>query len=71
MLESVIPKNIKDCYNCFLLFGSQAYTYLEVCEKEVLEGIISIDKIKEMGFNGIYYAIQKTRIVGNKSRKYE
>ncbi|WP_418457404.1 chromosome replication/partitioning protein [Borreliella andersonii] len=31
---------------------------MKVYEK-VLEGIISIGKIKEVGFNGIYHAIQK------------
>ncbi|WP_418885160.1 chromosome replication/partitioning protein [Borreliella carolinensis] len=51
-------KSFEQFIKSFIIAKTQAYTYLKVYEK-VLEGIISIDKIKEVGFNSIYYAIQK------------
>lgn len=51
-------KSFEQFIKSFIIAKTQAYTYLKVYEK-VLEGVISIDKIKEVGFNSIYYAIQK------------
>ncbi|WP_031539270.1 chromosome replication/partitioning protein [Borreliella garinii] len=54
-------KSFEQFIKSFIIAKTQAYTYLKVYEK-VLEGVISIDKIKEVGFNSIYYAIQKQGI---------
>ncbi|WP_151074398.1 chromosome replication/partitioning protein [Borreliella turdi] len=51
-------KSFEQFIKSFIIAKTQAYTYLKVYEK-VLEGIISIDKIKEVGFNSIYHTIQK------------
>lgn len=51
-------KSFEQFIKSFIIAKTQAYTYLKVYEK-VLEGVISIDKIKEVGFNNIYHAIQK------------
>ncbi len=51
-------KSFEQFIKSFIIAKTQAYTYLKVYEK-VLEGVISIDKIKEAGFNSIYHAIQK------------
>lgn len=51
-------KSFEQFIKSFIIAKTQAYTYLKVYEK-VLEGVISINKIKEVGFNSIYYAIQK------------
>ncbi|WP_031531122.1 chromosome replication/partitioning protein [Borreliella garinii] len=51
-------KSFEQFIKSFIIAKTQAYTYLKVYEK-VLEGVISIDKIKEVGFNSIYHAIQK------------
>ncbi|KEO61968.1 chromosome replication/partitioning protein [Borreliella garinii] len=54
-------KSFEQFIKSFIIAKTQAYTYLKVYEK-VLEGVISIDKIKEVGFNSIYHAIQKQGI---------
>ncbi|MGF7102138.1 chromosome replication/partitioning protein [Borreliella kurtenbachii] len=54
-------KSFEQFIKSFIIAKTQAYTYLKVYEK-VLEGVISIDKIKEAGFNSIYRAIQKQRL---------
>ncbi|WP_210371425.1 chromosome replication/partitioning protein [Borreliella garinii] len=54
-------KSFEQFIKSFIIAKTQAYTYLKVYEK-VLEGVISIDKIKEVGFNSIYHAIQKKGI---------
>ncbi|APS99307.1 chromosome partitioning protein (plasmid) [Borreliella mayonii] len=54
-------KSFEQFIKSFIIAKTQAYTYLKVYEK-VLEGIISIDKIKEVGFNGVYHAIQKQEL---------
>ncbi|WP_418885530.1 chromosome replication/partitioning protein [Borreliella tanukii] len=51
-------KSFEQFIKSFIIAKTQAYTYLKVYEK-VLEGVVSIDKIKEVGFNSIYHAIQK------------
>ncbi len=51
-------KSFEQFIKSFIIAKTQAYTYLKVYEK-VLEGVISIDKIKEVGFNSIYHTIQK------------
>ncbi|WP_421114458.1 chromosome replication/partitioning protein (plasmid) [Borreliella americana] len=51
-------KSFEQFIKSFVIAKTQAYTYLRVYEK-VLEGIISIDKIKVVGFNSIYHAIRK------------
>ncbi|MCD2332634.1 chromosome replication/partitioning protein [Borreliella americana] len=51
-------KSFEQFIKSFIIAKTQAYTYLKVYEK-VLEGIVSIDKIKEVGFNSVYNAIQK------------
>ncbi len=62
-------KSFEQFIKSFIIAKTQAYTYLKVYEK-VLEGVISIDKIKEVGFNSIYHAIQKQGGgIRNKSRK--
>ncbi|WNZ67170.1 chromosome replication/partitioning protein (plasmid) [Borreliella garinii] len=55
-------KSFEQFIKSFIIAKTQAYTYLKVYEK-VLEGVISIDKIKEVGFNSIYHAIQKQGIL--------
>ncbi|ACN93231.1 putative plasmid partition protein (plasmid) [Borreliella finlandensis] len=55
-------KSFEQFIKSFIIAKTQAYIYLKVYEK-VLEGIISIDKIKEVGFNSIYHAIQKQRLL--------
>ncbi|QFI15082.1 chromosome replication/partitioning protein (plasmid) [Borrelia sp. CA_690] len=54
-------KSFEQFIKSFIIAKTQAYTYLKVYEK-VLEGVISIDKIKEVGFNGIYHAIQNQEL---------
>lgn len=54
-------KSFEQFIKSFIIAKTQAYTYLKVYEK-VLEGVISIDKIKEVGFNNIYHTIQKQGI---------
>ncbi|MBB6043444.1 chromosome replication/partitioning protein (plasmid) [Borreliella yangtzensis] len=51
-------KSFEQFIKSFIIAKTQAYTYLKVYEK-VLEGVVSIDKIKEVGFNSIYHTIQK------------
>ncbi|WP_210379568.1 chromosome replication/partitioning protein [Borreliella garinii] len=51
-------KSFEQFIKSFIIAKTQAYTYLKVYEK-VLEGVVSIDKIKEVGFNSIYHAIKK------------
>lgn len=55
-------KSFEQFIRSFIIAKTQAYTYLKVYEK-VLEGVISIDKIKEVGFNSIYHAIQKQGVL--------
>ncbi|WP_373584864.1 chromosome replication/partitioning protein [Borreliella afzelii] len=55
-------KSFEQFIKSFIIAKTQAYTYLKVYEK-VLEGVISIDKIKEVGFNSIYHAIQKQGVL--------
>ncbi|ACL34984.1 chromosome replication/partitioning protein [Borreliella garinii] len=55
-------KSFEQFIKSFIIAKTQAYAYLKVYEK-VLEGVISIDKIKEVGFNSIYHAIQKQGIL--------
>lgn len=54
-------KSFEQFIKSFIIAKTQAYTYLKVYEK-VLEGVISIDKIKEVGFNSIYHSIQKQEV---------
>ncbi|AZA27459.1 MULTISPECIES: chromosome replication/partitioning protein [Borreliella] len=55
-------KSFEQFIKSFIIAKTQAYTYLKVYEK-VLEGVVSIDKIKEVGFNSIYHAIQKQGVL--------
>ncbi|WP_418457439.1 chromosome replication/partitioning protein [Borreliella andersonii] len=55
-------KSFEQFIKSFIIAKTQAYTYLKVYEK-VLEGVISIDKIKEVGFNSIYHAIQNQELL--------
>lgn len=44
----------------YVIAKSQAYTYLKIYEK-VLEGVISIEKVKKMGIEATYKDIQKNK----------
>ncbi len=56
-------KSFNEFIKPFVIAKTQAYLYLKVYKK-VLEGVISIDKIKELGFVAIYQYIQKQESLG-------
>ncbi|MCD2410007.1 chromosome replication/partitioning protein [Borreliella burgdorferi] len=51
-------KSFKQFINSYVIARSQAYMYLKIYEK-VLEGVISIEKVKEMGFVAAYKNVLK------------
>ncbi|MBB6208489.1 chromosome replication/partitioning protein [Borreliella lanei] len=51
-------KSFKQFIKSYVIAKSQAYMYLKIYEK-VLEGVISIEKVKEMGFVAAYKNILK------------
>lgn len=54
-------KSFKQFIESYIIARSQAYMYLKIYEK-VLEGIISIEKVKEMGFVATYKNILKNSL---------
>ncbi|MCD2409689.1 chromosome replication/partitioning protein [Borreliella burgdorferi] len=50
-------KSFKQFINSYVIARSQAYMYLKIYEK-VLEGKVSIDKIKEVGFKAVLRDIE-------------
>ncbi|MGF7102025.1 chromosome replication/partitioning protein [Borreliella kurtenbachii] len=53
-------KSFKQFIKSYIIARSQAYMYLKIYEK-VLEGVISIEKVKEIGFVATYKNILKNR----------
>ncbi|WP_151073935.1 chromosome replication/partitioning protein [Borreliella turdi] len=54
-------KSFKQFIESYIIAKSQAYMYLKIYEK-VLEGVISIEKVKEIGFVATYKNILKNSL---------